>query len=411
MSDNSQTPTATPAPDQAGQGAKKGGGQQTVVRIKPMAGPAKMRKRHGRLILSFALMVLLPFVLTVSYLWMIAEDQYSSTTGFTVRQDEGNAASDLLGGLTQFAGGSTSGDSDILYEFIQSQEIVKNVNAALDLRSHYEEHWDSDPVFALQPGSSAEDLLSYWQRIVRLSYDQGTGLIEVRVLAYSGGMAQKIASEIVAQSQEMINELNDQARGDALRYAQQDLQEALTRLKTAREALTQFRSRTQIVDPEADLQGRMGVMNNLQQQLAEALIEHDLLLQTTSGNDPRLAQAKRRIEVIQDRIRIERETFVSENTETGAVGEDYPKLIAEFEALTVDRQYAEESYRAALSALELARAKADRQSRYLATYVRPTLPETSEFPRRFVLSGLALLFLTLFWAILALIYYSIRDRS
>ena len=246
---------------------------------------------------------------------------------------------------------------------------------------------------------------------MRISYDQGAGLIELRVLAFDPAFAQAIAQEIVAESQSMINALSGAARADATRYAEADLAEALARLKTAREALTQFRSRTQIVDPEADLQGRMGVMNNLQQQLAEALIEHDLLLQTTSGNDPRLAQAKRRIEVIQDRIRIERETFVSENTDTGAVGEDYPKLIAEFEALTVDRQYAEESYRADLSALELARAKADRQSRYLATYVRPTLPETSEFPRRFVLSGLALLFLTLFWSILALIYYSIRDRS
>jgi capsular polysaccharide transport system permease protein len=356
-------------------------------------------------------MVLAPFLVTVFYLWAVADEQYSSMTGFTVRGEEGNAASELLGGLSTLTGGSSSQDSDILYEFILSQELVSNVDARLDLKSHYAARWDSDPVFALLPEASQEDLLSYWQRIVRVSYDQASGLIEVRVLAYSREMAQQIAREIVHQSQQMINALNEQARVDALRYAQLDLDEAVERLKAAREALTQFRSRTQIVDPEADLQGRMGVMNNLQQQLAEALIEHDLLLQTASASDPRVVQAKRRIEVIQERIRSERDTFTSDDTENGAVGEDYPNLLAEFEGLSVDREYAEQAYRAALSALELARASANRQSRYLAAYVQPTLSETSEFPRRFVLSGLTLLFLGLFWSILALVYYSIRDRS
>ena len=409
MTDVSQAPAQQPAGQ--GNSAKPGVKWPGAQRTKPLAGPARMKKRHGRLVKSFIGLVIVPFLIASFYLWAIADDQYGSTAGFSVRKDEGNAASELLGGLASFAGGTASGDSDILYEFIQSLEIVRAVDAAVDLRGHYSENWLSDPVFALWPDATSEDLLDYWQRIVRISFDQSTGLIELRVLAYSGEMAQKVATEILSQSQIMINDLNEQARADALRYARQDLDVAVSRLKEAREALTQFRSRTQIVDPEDDLKGRMGVMNNLQQQLAEALIEHDLLLQTAAANDPRVVQAKRRIDVIRDRIRIEREAFVSETSETGSVGEDYPKLISEFEGLTVDREYAEQAYRAALGALELARAKADRQSRYLAAYIQPTLPTSSEYPRRFVLSGLALLFLTLFWSILALIYYSIRDRN
>ena len=159
------------------------------------------------------------------------------------------------------------------------------------------------------------------------------------------------------------------------------------------------------------MQSRMGVMSNLQQQLAEALIEYDLLRGTTNGSDPRLTKAEQRIEVIRDRIQIERQTFTSDNTDTGAVGEDYPTLIAEYESLAVDANYAEEVYRAALTALEAARDDAARQSRYLATYIKPTLAQDSEYPQRFILGGLSALFLVLFWSILSLIYYSIRDRS
>jgi len=61
--------------------------------------------------------------------------------------------------------------------------------------------------------------------------------------------------------------------------------------------------------------------------------------------------------------------------------------------------------------VEVRRANASRQSLYLAAYITPTLPQTAEYPQRFVLSGLALLFLTLLWGIGALIYYSARDRS
>jgi len=384
---------------------------QPVVNVKPPAQPAAMRQRHWGLLLSFLILVLIPLGAISYYLYTQAEDQFASTTGFTVRSEEGGAASEFLGGLAQFAGTGTGAESDILYQFIQSQEIVSAVDAEIDIREHYSSYWPSDWVFSIWPDATLEDLVSYWQRIVRISYDQSTGLIEVRVQAFDALTAQRMAQAIVRESLEMINALSNQAREDAMRYARADLEEAVETLKTAREALTQFRTRTQIVDPEADIQGRMGVMNNLQQALATSLIEYDLLRDTASASDPRVINAQRRIDVIRERIAAERNTFTADSTELGAVGEDYPSLIAEFESLSVDRQFAEESYGAALTALDIARDNAARQSRYLATYIQPTLAETPEFPRRELLLGLSALFLTLIWGVLTLIYYSIRDRG
>lgn len=396
---------------QGGAGGKAGTPEPPpVVTVMPIASQAGMKRRHWGLLFSFFLMVLVPLMAVIFYLWTIAEDQYASTTGFTVRQEEGGSASDLLGGLAQFAGAGTQSDSDILYEFIQSQRLVEAVETRVGLRAHYSAYWPKDWAFALWPDATLEDLVWYWQRIVRISYDQSSGLIEVQVLAFDPDVAQQIGREIVRESQDMINALNVQAREDAMRYAREDLETAVERLKAAREALTQFRTRTKIVDPAADIQSRLGVMSNLQQQLAEALIEYDLLLESLSPNDPRVGKAANKIDVIRDRIAAERQNFTSDSTEMGAVGEDYPTLIAEFESLSVDREVAEQTYRAALTALDVARANAARQSRYLATYIPPTRSQTSEYPQRFILTGLAALFLTLTWSILALVYYSIRDR-
>ncbi|MEP3640178.1 MAG: sugar transporter [Paracoccaceae bacterium] len=371
-----------------------------------------MRTRHWGLFLSFLLFVILPFAAICYYLWGVSHDQYSSTSGFTVRQEENAGAHELLGGIAQLTGGGGGGsDGNILYEFILSQELVQGVDATLSIKDHYSARWEEDPLFAIWPDATIEELLWFWQRVVRISYDEGSGLIELRVLAYEPEMAQKIGQEIVRLSQAMINDLNEQARADALRYASADLEASVARLKDAREALTGFRTRTQIVDPEADLQGRMGVMNNLQQQLAEALIEFDLLAGTTRSGDPRLSQAESRIGVIRERIAQERLSFATDGGEDGSGTSDYPNLIAEYEGLVVDREFAEESYRAALAAFDVARAKASRQSRYLATFVQPTLSESSLFPRRWVMASLGGLFLLLSWGVMALVYYSIRDRS
>ncbi len=407
-------PAAKPKPPQPNSGKAKANGRP----VKPTANRTRMRKRHWGLAMSFIWLVFAPMLVVTYYLWMIATDQYSSVTGFTVRKEEGGNASELLGGLSQFTGSSGGSDGEILYEFILSQSLVRAVEEETGLVAHYSAHWDQDPVFSLWPEPSIEDLEWFWQRIVRVAFDSGSGLTEVQVLAFDPDKAQQVSEVIVRKSQEMINALNEQAREDSMRYARADLDEAVNRLKTAREALTAFRTRTQIVDPEADIQGRMGVMNNLQQQLAEALIEYDLLSGTTNADDPRLTQERRRIQVIRERIANERQSFATSGPNAGqgdefggGVGEDYPSLIAEYEGLVVDREFAEETYRASLAALDLARAKAQRQSRYLATYVAPTLAESSEYPRRMTIVSLVGLFLLLSWAVLVLVFYSIRDRA
>lgn len=377
--------------------------------IRPLAGKAKRRKRHWGLITAFFIIVVLPVSATWWYLTERAVDQYASTVGFTVRSEDVSSATDLLGGLGKsFGGGGGGSDSDILYEFIRSQALVAQIDADLDLRRHYARHLDMDPIFAFDPEGTIEDLTAYWQRMVRISYDAGSGLMELRVLAFDPDEARSIANAIFSNSTRMINDLSAIAREDATRYAREDLELAVERLKEARESLTAFRILSEIVDPTADIEGQMGLLNLLQSQQVEALIEFDLLNNSTREGDPRLEQARRRIVVIEDRIREERQKFGVGGG--GAEDESYAETIAEFERLAVDREFAEQAYAATLAAFDSARAEANRQSRYLAAYIKPTLAERAEFPNRPLLIGIVALFSFLAWAIMSLVYYALRDR-
>ena len=375
----------------------------------PVAGQARIRRRHRGLFLSIALLILLPLVLTALYLFVLARDQYASLTGFTIRQEETSSASDLMGGLANVFGAGSPGNADLLFEYVQSQEIVERIDARFDLKGHYTANWPSDPVYALWPSATIEDLIWFWSRMVKVTYDKSSGLMLVEVRANDPQVAQTIARMIVAESETMINGLNETARRDTTRNAEADLNTAIERLRKAREALAEFRVRTQIVDPQADIQGRLGVLNNLQQQLAEALIDHDLLLQTSEASDPRVRQAQRRIDVVRNRITEERRTFAEQDVTVDQT--EYPRLIAQYESLLVDQGFAETTYQASLMALDAARSNASRQSLYLASFIQSTFAQRAAYPERFVILALAAFFLTLLWSVLALIYYSLRDRG
>ena len=376
---------------------------------RPFASPARARRRHKGLLASFVVMVLVPILASGVYLYTRAADQYASTLGFTVRSEDGTSASDLLGGLSaSLGGGAGTSDANILYEFIRSQEIVRKVGATLDLEAMYSRRTDTDPLLSYRAGGTIEDLTDYWQRMVRISYDNATGLMELTVLAFDPGDARQIAEAIYAESSRMINALSDVARTDATRYAQQDLDIALERLKAAREALTSFRLTNEIVDPNADIQTQMGLLGTLQSQQATALIEFEQLRETARDDDPRVEQARRKLDVIESLITAERRKFGVGGG--GDNGVEYAQTISDFERLTVEREYAETTYAASLSALDAARAAANRQSLYLAAYITPTLAEKSEYPQRGLIVGLIALFAVLIWSIASLIYYALRDR-
>ena len=409
MTDTPIEPTDTNSEkrNRKGRGGRRG--KPDLPKKVPGSSPAFMRKRHYTLMVSFVIIVFLPLMAASWYLYAKAADQYASTLGFTVRSEDVSSAIDILGGLgSSLGGGSGAQDSNILYEFMRSQQLVQDIDDKIDLRTMFSKRRDPDWLLSYDPEGTIEDLTRYWERMIRISYDSGSGLMEVRTRAFTAEDAKAIADAIFDENSKILNELSAIARADATRYAAEDLAQSVERLKQAREALTTFRLKNQIVDPNADIQAQMGLLTTLQTQQAVALIDFDLLADIARDGDPRLEQAQRRLDVIETRIKAEREKFGVGGQGPGGV--EFATTIADFERLTVDREFAEAAYAASLSARDASIAEANRQSRYLATYIKPTLAQKSEFPQRFILLAVIALFSGLIWAIFILVYYALRDR-
>lgn len=377
-----------------------------ITPVRPPAEAARPKRRHWGLAATFIACVLLPLLLAAGYLGLRAADQYASTVGFSVIKQEVSSPIEIFGGIADFTGAGVS-DSDILYEYISSQELVETLDARLGLVEIYSKP-GGDPFFTYDPSGTIEDLHDYWRWMVRVTYDDTTGLIEVRALAFDPEDARAVATGIFEESARLVDELSAVAQEDTIRFARDEVARAVERLKGARERMTTFRSLNQIVDPTADLQGQMGLLSTLEGQLAEALISADLLRESTRETDPRITQAERRIAVIEARIADERRKLGV--GQSGGDGGDYATLLAEYERLAVEREFAEQAYTAALATYDQALAEARRKSRYVAAHIKPTLAQSSQFPERGVLLGLIAFFLLTLWSIGVLAYYSFRDR-
>ena len=366
----------------------------------------RFRFRHFFLLLSFAAFVVAPTGGAFHYLYRIAVDQYASQVAFTVRSEDYQNPMDALQSLGSISVGSSS-DTEILYDFILSQKLVENISNRLDLDEMYSRP-EMDPVFAYQSGQSIEALTAYWERMVTVAYDQGGGLIRLKVFAFSAEDAHAIASAIVEESDILVNELSQISQEDTTRFARENLERASQRLKDLRLELAEFRSTHQIIDPTIDLNIRMGVVTALQQQLAEVLVQRDSLIGTTRQNDPRLNELDRQIVALEGRIEIEREHLSEPD---GAQGDGFVEIMSQFESLMVDIEFAQQAYLSAIASHDTAQAEARRRSRYLATHIPPTMPETAEYPSRLKL-GLSVLGISfLVWMILVFTAYAARDRS
>ena len=281
----------------------------------------------------------------------------------------GSAAAGLLGAITQIGSGTAS-DADILFEYIRSQKIVEEIDAELDLRTIYNkagyDRGTGDPVSPSAPtarsrrwcaiGPDGRGQLRFQRRHHRRARQ--------RLHAED---AQAIAAAILARSSALVNRLSEQAREDAVRFAREELAEAEAQLTVVRQRMADFRRENRIVDPSADAAGQMGLLNALQAELAQALVDRDVLLSYADPGDQRVLQANRRITAITERIEDERASL-------GMVGatSTLPEVIGAYEELVVDLEFANAAYTQTLAGLAAARAEARRQSRYLApTCSRP----------------------------------------
>lgn len=355
---------------------------------------------------SFVALVLIPVAVSAAYYFAVAADQYVAEFRFTFNTPD----PPRYDPLSLFAGNATRSpaalESQILVQYMTSRAIVDRIDASLDLRRVFsppQADW-----WARLPRSAAiEELVRYWQGQVDPFYDPANGTVTVRVRAFAPGDALRLSEAVVAASESLVNELSLRARRDALRQAESELAQAEARLKSALGAIRAFRDREGLIDPARTAEATGILATRLRDELVKANADLATLKTYMRGDAPS-------VKVLQARIRsleAQRRALAHEMTDPDIGRADtLSRALGSYDELESERKFAEAAYQHALQSLDQARANADRQHVFVASFIPPRLPEEALYPRRWRALATVALIAFAVWSIGGLSVQSIRDH-
>jgi capsular polysaccharide transport system permease protein len=353
----------------------------------------------------------LPTLLAGVYYGLIAADQFAVETRFAVRGTNSSSGSDLLGLFSGIsATGSTVNDAYILIDFMQSREMLDKLDAKIGIRPIYSRP-EADYLSRFDASSSSEEFLKYWRKMIKANFDGSSQIVAVEVKAFTAEDAKRVAIAILELNEELINELSARARNDAVMHAQQEVKRMEDRLKATRTALRAFRDIQQEFDPVKNAESRFTLVAKLEEELSKAKARLASLRSFMSADAPSVAVLESEIKALEHQVEAERAKLGKGAGAAQRGQESIGGLVANYEELLVEREFSEKAYVSALSSLERARIEADRQQRYLASVVRPTLPQEALYPKRILATASFSFICLILWALGVLVVYAVRDHA
>src|SRR5579871_980881 len=200
------------------------------------------RRRSRRMLTWFSLIVLVPTIVTAVYFLFVATPRYTSQFEFTYQTYRGSQS--LASGLVQSVTGTSQQNTidlgTIVYEYLQSQSLIDQLDKTLDLRKHFSAS-NVDWWSRLPSDSSHERFLDYVRSHISATQGQG-GFLSVKVTTFDRDFSLTLAKAVMTACDKMVDDLSVRARQNQVGYAESELARQEDRLRKARLALTQFQN-------------------------------------------------------------------------------------------------------------------------------------------------------------------------
>lgn len=372
---------------------------------------ARPQARRRRLLaLSFILVVVLPVFMGSIYLTIIQSDRYVAGAGFAIRGVNAGGGLDVLGAFTGLASsGSTTSDSYIVLKYLKSRDLVERLQEDTDLRALYETPL-ADPLSRLAADLSIEEVVNYWSGTISTSFDATSGIIAFDIEAFQAEDARKIADLVLRHTQELVNQLSESARRDAVAFAQSEVVRAEARLRQAMTELRRFQQSEQSFNPAESAKMQAELLGQLNGRLTEVQTRMRVLGKSVKSDAPSMLALQRQADALQAQIDKQTEEMTGSADSNEADGSALPDLLERYETLNGEKDFAQRAYTSALASLEQARVEAGRRQRYLAVYSAPALPQEAIRPRRLHNVLLLVFISSCLWGIGTLVVYSVRDH-
>lgn len=353
-------------------------------------------KRH-----PYWFLVLLAFFAGGYYWSFWATDRYVSEA--TVVLQGVNIGPPTLN-FTSILTGGGSHDLLMLREHMLSVDMLKKLDAELDLRAHFSDR-QIDVFSRLRaPDVPIEDFHRYYLTRVSVKLDEYAQVLRIRSEAFDPQTAQRIALLLLREGEAHINALGQRLAAEQVRFIERQVQELNERVRQAQEAVLAYQNEHGLVSPTGTVQGLSAIVASLEGELAKLSARRQALAASHSSQSPEMIRLDAEIQALKNQIRREQARLADGS------GQALNRVTAEFEALRMQLEFALEMYSTARAALESTRVEAARTLKQVSILQNPTYPEYPTEPRRLYNIAVFTLLLCLGGIIAHLIAAIIRDH-
>ncbi|WP_206003066.1 hypothetical protein [Paraburkholderia polaris] len=360
--------------------------------------------KFRRLSPIFLCTVVLPTAISISYFGIISSDVYVSESRFVVRSPD-RQTSTPLGMILGSAGFSRSqDDSYTVQDFILSRDALKNLEKNDDIENAYSS--SRVDVFSrfsgILPDRSFEALFRYYQNKVSVQIDSTSSITTLSTRAFTATDAYRINEKLLEMSESLVNQLNSRARQDMIQFASAEVEVAEAKAKTAALALSTYRNEKGVIDPERQSTIQLQQIARLQDELVESKTSLNQIKLLTKDN-PQISALENRISTLQSEITAQSATVAGGDRSLA-------QKAAEYQRLSLERDFADKQLAVALASLEQAHNDAQRKQLYLERVVQPSKPDIAVEPRR-MRGILATLIVGLVaWGVLTILIAGIKEH-
>lgn len=352
------------------------------------------------------LLVLLPTLLVAGYYYLVAADQYESEAHFIVSSNaSGTPAAGSFGSLFGIsAGGGAQGQTMAVPDYLESHDAVAALSRNLDLVAMFRRP-EADVISRLgKPAPTPEDLLRYFDKMVKVHYDTDTGINTLIVHAFRPADAHAIADQLLRLSEGQVNRMNRRRYGDAVATAQNQVAAAETRVAQIQGRVTAYRQAGRDIDPQVSGEAQIRLVSNLKAQLATAQATLATMNASISSTSPQYLAMQRQVRSLQ-------RTIGAQSSELTGGARTVASNLGGFEDLHVQQEFAAKNYEAAAASLVKAQEDAARQQLYVVRVVDANMPVKPLFPQRARIVLMTFLALSVAYGIGWLILAGVREHA
>jgi capsular polysaccharide transport system permease protein len=361
------------------------------TRSQPVYSSGGFRARRGAafvrlaVMVSFILMVVAPSLAAATYYMFIASDQYVAEARFTVSPGMPPSI-DGVGAFTGSVAMAVIQDTQIVTSYVQSRAGVEKLEKRIDIRGLYSND-ATDWLSRFKKKKPIESFVKYWQNMCSISIGISSGIIDLKVRAFTPEDAAHIAQGVVDISEELVNALNERMNHDAVASAEEELERTSQRLKAARIALEKARNEEGLLDAPKAANALNNLITGTSRILLQLQGQYTSARKFVSEDAPEILALKSRIEATSAQI-ADLKSQLTNSSADPSTETALSSSMTKFAELDLEKQTAEHLYSGSVAALEMARMTAERQLMYINTFVKPVVPEQPEYPKRLLYSAL-----------------------